>query len=448
MVLWLGYLLLITNTYVHIVLSLEECAGFVCKWTIQDYELDLTQFQLMGINLTASDSNGNTFSFTPCNNLLPGTFSQWQYMAVEVDNQKNRNYLAEYDPNIAPVIRFDVNQEPIWSFQYNSNFSVEYICHYNPNWSSFMEISQIFEVYPGSFLLRITSHFVCDNVTVSDELSRNQCFWSSYGQVLDLRPLYGKEIIYDNYRLYVCQNSWYRTDGRCSSSGTGCCAMYGYTSSGGYLYANGIYDSSVQPWYDIFSDIWKFEYKASAYGSSDTFTLQWVCDPQVTSYRVLSQSQYSLRISSIYACAEEKKCIFSDGDDEDNILDLTHLYGDQIRYISDDVTYSFEYTICGNDILCNGTTSVMAIRWNINETICDPFLAIWDGFNGYDLSYDDDLAQWKFAYFNGEQCLGPRNTEFDIYWRCNQSVPNWKVTNVESINECHYSMYIDSFYAC
>ena len=91
----------------------------------------------------------------------------------------------------------------------------------------------------------------------------------------------------------------------------------------------------------------------------------------------------------------------------------------------------------------------MAIRWNIAQQKCDPYLAIWNGFDGYDLSYDIGTKQWKFAYYNGEFCeLFQANTSFNIYWTCNQTVSTYAVTDVLTIDRCAFAMYIDSAYAC
>eukprot|EP01083_Nonionella_stella_P256056 878050_1 len=110
----LSYLLLITNIHVQITWSASwtSCSGFPCKWTVDDYELDLTPFQFMGINLTTSDNNGNAFYFAPCNNLLPSTSSGnnlFQYMAVVVNNQQETRNLARYSKNVNPTIKFDAD---------------------------------------------------------------------------------------------------------------------------------------------------------------------------------------------------------------------------------------------------------------------------------------------------------------------------------------------------
>eukprot|EP01084_Bolivina_argentea_P270500 459975_1 len=99
------YLLVITNLYSA--LCRETCSGFSCKWSVDSYELDLTPFQLMGLNLTGHDKNNNDYYYTPCNNLIPyhGSY-RMEYMAVQVHDDDERN-LAQYNQTIGPVIRFD-----------------------------------------------------------------------------------------------------------------------------------------------------------------------------------------------------------------------------------------------------------------------------------------------------------------------------------------------------
>ena len=158
-----------------------------------------------------------------------------------------------------------------------------------------------------------------------------------------------------------------------------------------------------------------------------------------------------MRIGSVLACPEELRCVFDD-DTTGNTLDLTDLSGELIKYINNQsLSYSFEYTVCKNNLECQNGLNSMAIRWDINTQTCDRALAIWDGFSGYDLSYDDSsgVKQWRFSYNNGQYCQQTqRNTTFNIYWRCNQTVSNWIVTDVDTLTQCDFSMYIDSRYAC
>lgn len=158
-----------------------------------------------------------------------------------------------------------------------------------------------------------------------------------------------------------------------------------------------------------------------------------------------------MTIGTVFACPEELRCIFDD-ETSGNTLDLTDLSGEMIKYINNDsLSYSFEYTVCKNNLDCQTDGDSMAIRWDISTQSCDRKLAIWNGYNGYDLSYDDTsgVKQWKFSYSNGDYCqVTRRNTEFNIYWRCNSSVSSWIVTDTDTVNQCDFSMYIDSKYAC
>lgn len=68
----LVYLALIAYMFYQLSSGSDSCSA--CKWTKEvlnkSYSLDLTPFQLLGVNLTQTDSEGNAFYFTPCNNLL------------------------------------------------------------------------------------------------------------------------------------------------------------------------------------------------------------------------------------------------------------------------------------------------------------------------------------------------------------------------------------------
>eukprot|EP01084_Bolivina_argentea_P201559 344524_1 len=76
----------------------NDTSMFKCNWTVDGYELDLTVFQRIGMNLTFQDIDYN-YSFSPCNNLQPDYTNEppynpyLKYMAIQY-NETDINPLA------------------------------------------------------------------------------------------------------------------------------------------------------------------------------------------------------------------------------------------------------------------------------------------------------------------------------------------------------------------
>ena len=204
----------------------------------------------------------------------------------------------------------------------------------------------------------------------------------------------------------------------------------------------GIFNASIQPSLAPNKTQWTFEYSSGG----GNVAVTWVCDPTVNTYQVLGNwDSLQLSIASSHACPKEYKCAYFN---DNATLDLSDLFGGLIRYEDLYSGYSFEYSICTNNIKCNAN-HVMAIRWNISAQECDPYLAIYNGLSGYDLAYDDGQKTWKITYYNGEICEETGvNTKFYIYWTCSEDAGNWTIDGVDNINYCDYEMFLHSSYAC
>eukprot|EP01084_Bolivina_argentea_P227134 383635_1 len=421
----------------------SDCAvSLKCKWSVDNYELDLTPFQIMGYNLTTPDTVYD-YHISICNNLIPTTdgSGRWKYMAAKTNKTDTEiTYLGYFDGNVKPTITFNENSAIKWHFQYSEYpffFALEFICDFNESLylTSYMKIIDVIEVLPNQYKMSILSYYVCQNVTVPYDLGKNQCIWydeTNNSSILDLRSIYGQNIRDGVYNLVVCENKLYPLDGvfsQCSN----CCGMYGSS------YIDSIWDPSVKPVFDSDSNTWSFMY---SFGANSGFLMQWICDPKGRKYHVIGSHTNFVKIVSKYACPPNY-CVFMDKND--NMLDLSNLTGIRIGKITNNMLY--QYTPCTNNVGCNGK-SVMAMRWDIEQRKCDPYLAEWDGFEGYTLSYNQSISEWHFKYTNGETCNDGSNTQFDIYFTCNSHVTKWNVTNIEAINNCLYVMYIDSIYAC
>eukprot|EP01084_Bolivina_argentea_P250723 420236_1 len=424
-------------------------SSFWCKWEVDDYTLDLTAFQMNGMNLTGQDINYK-YWFSPCNNLIygPNKYEKemgYYQMAVQY-NKDEINYLAKVNGTwIEPEINFNSNNKITWTFKYSPTFSWMYICVDQDAIQSYMEITDILEITPGNFMIQISSYFVCQDVEVPPDLFMDQCIWyDEYNSsTLDLSPLYGKHFDLNqgskgNVHYQICSNGLY--DRYEYKTHNYVCGMYWYED---YFWENGYispWNYSVQPILNISTYSWIFEY--------EYVTLEWICDTQVTYAKIIYQSRSFAQITSQYACSAHE-CIFYDPDNNENTLDLTYLQGQYVKYIDQDLQYGWEYAICQNDVGCDDI-DVMAMRWNIYQRKCDPYLALWEGKNGYNITYNKSNKEWKFVYKNGELCSNQPEmfVEFNLYWKCNVTGTNWTVTNVESINDCIYAMYVSSKYAC
>eukprot|EP01084_Bolivina_argentea_P054089 99214_1 len=411
--------------------SADEQSRYYCAWNVDGYTLNLTVFQQMGMNLTGQDFQYN-YSFSPCNNLIS------KQMAIQYNVQKTKR-LATYDSAIQPTIHFNSNSKIVWTFKYTANFSIQFICIDQEEIESYMEITKILEIAPDQFLMQISSYYVCDNINIPNDLFINQCIWYDQLQndsVLDLTPLYGT-IISSGYAMYsVCQDALYYSNAISAQI----CGMYTYILTAPYIY-NVPWDPFIQPSLDLVTNSWRFQY--------DDVTIDWICDTQVQDYKVTKSSRYLMEISSQYACSAHQ-CLFVDPNNNENVLDLTYLEGEILTYFDGELLYSWEYSVCSNTIECDDK-DVMAIRWDIKQRKCNPYLGIWQGLSGYKLRYNARNKEWMFTYTNGDICSTLQhdsNIELDIYWKCNEDGVDYNITNVNTINQCHYAMYVESKYAC
>eukprot|EP01084_Bolivina_argentea_P118506 210251_1 len=417
-----------------------------CKWIVDGHELDFTPFQRIGLTLTGGDIQ-YTYKYSICNNLArlykstqngyypyPG----YPYSMIQQTDNNHHTYLANYDPFITPSIKLNEDFQPIlWYFNYSQNFSVQFSCNYSiPMVPPYFQMTQVLELLPGRFLMQISSAFVCHDITAPYNLSYDECIWfdEASGAVLDLRQFYGDTITSGIYTYTVCQNGFRAPRPYCGMFGS-------QVSQSPDMYA--LWYPSYQPQYDPDEVTWTF--RISNYNNA----FQWICDHSIDIYQVVTITGMKIAIASKHACNQPEECVFIDPDNPQNSLNLQTVTGDMIEFIGDDLTYSYQYTPCSNYVDCNGEL-VMAQRWNIAERTCDRYLAKYDVFDGYKLFYNESAVEWKFTYYNGEPCTNGQisNTEFEIYWTCNQSVNGWDVINVEEIDECVYSMHIDSSIAC
>eukprot|EP01084_Bolivina_argentea_P115553 205468_1 len=403
--------------WLNVHLTYSSCQySLPCKWTVDNHTLDLTAFQIIGLNLTGQDIE-YTYELTLCNNLFPNTQMVQQ---TKINDPSKVNYLARYSKFVMPSIQLDSNSAiKSWYFDYSQNLSLQFICDYHQPLTSYMEIVQILEIVPYKYLIQVSSLYACENVIAPYNLSYDQCIWydEATSSTLDLRPLYGRVISnYDSaYEYTVCQDAFYRYSQ---------CGMWGkeYVADGSWTFS---------------------------YGARHDNIIKWVCDRTIDTYKVLSYSGY-LEIASQFACTAPVDCVFIDPDNNENVLDLRDLQGQLYQIINNDFAYSYQYTPCTNFLTCNSKESVMAMRWNIAQRECDPYLAVYDGFNGYTLFYNESATQWGFTYNNGDLCPDEQfpNVELNIYWTCNQTTTNAYITKVDTTNACNYSMYIESSYAC
>eukprot|EP01084_Bolivina_argentea_P264307 447670_1 len=446
--------------------------NFKSQWTFEGNTLDLSTFQALGTNISGADST-YTYQFSAVNNLAYGYgnyYSGYRNMLTQFQNgtPTGLHYVLNSLDPIKPTVSFNNNNNIEWNFDYTSNISIKYIC--DPQGSTqppYMEFTKILELIPGIFLFEVSSLYFCPNKILPITMAQNQCIWTDDSNLytLNLTSLFGTTITVKN-KNYPNNDFFFYTicaDNTTNSNSNGNyipCGMntiipdqYG-TAPNLYTFWN----SSVQPSYNVISDSWTFIYDVVLTGNSYIPTqmiIEWICDSNIDPYRVenvgivkYSSNQYvkSLSISSRYVCNSE--CNFKTNGGDDNTLDLQALSGKEIYGIADDLSYSIIYTPCSNSVDCNDK-DVMAMKWDVENRVCKDYLAVFTGctFNGYNLTFDEMAQQWHFVYTNGEYCQKGKEM-FNLYWRCNVSSTSWAVTKVEANNECEYSMYIDSKYAC
>eukprot|EP01084_Bolivina_argentea_P267606 454309_1 len=201
---------------------IQYCIGqsincpFKCRWTVLNYTLDLTAFQLVGANLSMFD-RPYWYHYSPCNNLLGGYGTDYggpEYMIGTVDQGKE-TILGYADLNVEPTIKFNKDSNIVWNFKYNANFSIEFVCNHS---APFLNITQILETMPNVYLMEISTMFACNDSIANYSYNSNQCRWNNSNMYsLDLSPLFGTNIewvvhetnadYYFNY--YVCQDYYY-----------------------------------------------------------------------------------------------------------------------------------------------------------------------------------------------------------------------------------------------
>eukprot|EP01084_Bolivina_argentea_P195740 335714_1 len=412
----------------------------------------------MGTNITGKDSQ-YSYVFSPVNNLA-SKYMLRQYSLNGKATGLSIRVKVDGIIRINPEISFNKDDNIIWTFEYSSNVSIQYICDPQAKTiSPYMEFTNILEIIPGKYLFQVSSSFFCSGNIAPILLSKNQCIWNDSSSslfTLNLTSLYGKEIIFGSarypYKYSICGDMIYVNGGTNADMADLCCMVGYWESDFGSEYLYNYWDSSILPTYNSTDNSWTFLYPCQIKNSCNNLKIIWICDPTIDPYNVVDfqpPSGYvkSVTIKSKYACNDV--CYFTSNDGKYS-LDLHSLSGETIYETNDDSTYSIEYTPCSNYVQCNNK-DVMAMRWNIENRECDPYLAVFAGnnFSGYNLSYDTINEQYHFAYYNGDTCAEDGSDDiFNIYWKCNKIVLSWKVTKVETINECEYAMYIETNKIC
>eukprot|EP01084_Bolivina_argentea_P082863 150038_1 len=388
--------------------TFSKCS-FKSSWTVQNITLDLTAFQNIGLNLTGTVTDDSyIYYYSPCNNLqFPYASGAKCMITKQRKGSKNVQCVSQYT-NTAPTISFNKKNNIIWNFVYNANISVQYIC--DPDASllpPYMEIKQILEIYPNEFLMQIVSYYVCPGYMAPHTLGINECIWNDTSNlhILNLTMLYGTEILVHlqpassdlmEQVYYVCQDLFHDTYS---------CGMFADKMKNQPWMIDSFWNATIIPTFNATSNNWTFLYLSNINWQISTFKrISWICNAAIDTYHVSYANVYALELESKYACPTI--CNFI-SNDKKHSLDLHPVSGQMIKALNSDLTYSYEYTPCSNYVQCNGL-NVMAMRWDIQQKRCDPYLAKFEGNinneDGYNLTYNINDQQWHFTYFNGEIC--------------------------------------------
>eukprot|EP01084_Bolivina_argentea_P256085 431029_1 len=443
----------------------NEC-NCPCSWSSNGATLDLSAFVEMPIDIEGTDSFGEKYRYSPCTNkyyqdnrlggylysMVSGTYGQYAIFPGNVyDNP------AVYNNGIWSF-KYSTGYTHVGGCGYNVKLDILWICNNTINEYPYYNFIDVKELFPCIFQMEIESYYAC-NTTIQpspmETIQKKQCIWNYNNYVLNLTDLYGEILGYDKCSgvcsYSVCTdnspvinpiNQWQYQ-----------CGMIVNGNPQNSVYA--FWDPEVEPVYNDDNETWTFQYRSiySGYATNDNNAMiHWFCGSQryyvVSVVSEVNQKTERWRIwniSSSYACVEKQRfCVFTDGI---NQLNLTTIAGKEIHYLDDDELYSYIYTPCSNDVACDNI-NVMSMKWNINTRKCQQNLAIWE--DNYDnVNYIGGIdKQWKFEYQNGEICVDNINTNFTIYWECNTSANNWKVTQFKEINECDYQMTIQSALVC
>jgi len=303
-------------------------------------------------------------------------------------------------------------------------------------------------------------------------------FGSAYGQAssdcvyrpgggleLDLSSFKGREYFFnaDNgiaYSYTICANSL-----QCDRDSKTVNAMVEAHRDGiNECHYIGIYNETVQPFYDFGIASWVFNYSnGEPCGDQNqqlntTTTIAFNCqplaeEPVLVDVLVFDNCNALLQMEWQGACAPvpppNEECKFKQGFQS---LDLSSLKGKTLTY-TDSNKLAWQFSPCSNKLNC---TTSHGYELEVMSKVSDPtgqcikFLGVWSGdvIPYYDHTVFGD-NYWEFFWADGEECGegGPIQI-LNVRYYCNSDIAGAEIIKAGGVGPCQFRIEIETDLAC